>query len=44
MCCLQAKPYKYRCSACQAAVASELANRLFHALGKGLFHVTQNIM
>ena len=27
--CLQAKPYKYRCSSCQAAVTSELANRLF---------------
>ena len=30
MCCLQAKPYKYRCSSCQAAVTSELAHRLFH--------------
>ena len=31
---LQAKPYKYRCSSCQAAGTSELANRLFHVLGK----------
>ena len=35
--CLQAKPYKYRCSSCQAAVTSELANRLFHVLGKDYF-------
>ena len=37
--CLQAKPYKYRCYSCQlqAAVTSELANRLFHVLGKDYF-------
>ena len=35
--CLQAKPYKYRCSSYQAAVTSELANRLFHVLGKDYF-------
>ena len=35
--CLQAKPYKYRCSSCQAAVTSVLANRLFHVLGKDYF-------
>ena len=37
MCCLQAKPYKYRCSSCQAAVTYKLANRLFHLLGKDYF-------
>ena len=45
MCCLQAKPYKYTCSSCQAAVTVTcvLANRLFHALGKDYFMFTQNI-
>ena len=35
--CLQAKPYKYTCYSCQAAVTSELANRLLHVLGKDYF-------
>ena len=35
--CLQAKPYKYQCSSCQAAVTSELDNRLIHVLGKDYF-------
>ena len=35
--CFQAKPYKYRYSSCQAAVTSELANKLFHVLGKDYF-------
>ena len=35
--CLQAKPYKYTCYSCQAAGTSELANRLFHVLGKNYF-------
>ena len=37
MCCLQTKPYKYRCSSYQAVVTSELASRLFHVLGKDYF-------
>ena len=32
--CLQAKPYKYQCSSCQAVVT---ANRLFHVLDKDYF-------
>ena len=32
----------YRCYSSQAAVTSELTNRLFHVLG--IFYVTQNIM
>ena len=35
--CLQAKPYKYTCYSCQAAVTSELANGLLHVLGKDYF-------
>ena len=35
--CLQAKPYKYTCYSCQAAVTYELANRLLHVLGKDYF-------
>ena len=35
--CLQAKPYKYRCNSCQAAVTSKIANRLFHVLGKDYY-------
>ena len=35
--CLQAKPYKYTCYSCQAAVTCVLANRLFHVLGKDYF-------
>ena len=35
--CLQAKPYKYTCYSCQAAITSELANRLLHVLGKDYF-------
>ena len=41
MCCLQAKPYNYRCYSCQAAVTSVLANRLFHVLGKDYFMYTK---
>ena len=41
--CLLAKPYKYRCSSCQAAATSELANRLFYVLGKDYF-MLHNIM
>ena len=37
MCCLQAKPYKYTCYSCQAAVTCALANGLFHVLGKDYF-------
>ena len=40
--CLQTKPNKYRCSSCQAAVTSELANRLFHVLGKDYFMLHKN--
>ena len=35
--CLQAKPYKYTCYSCQAAVTCVLANRIFHVLGKDYF-------
>ena len=35
--CLQAKPYKYTCYSCQAAVTCVLANRTFHVLGKDYF-------
>ena len=35
--CLQAKPYKYTCYSCQAAVTCVLANRLLHVLGKDYF-------
>ena len=35
--CLQAKPYKYRCSQAAVHVTSELANRLFYVLGKDYF-------
>ena len=44
MCCLQAKPYKYRYSSCQVAVTSELANRLFHLLGKNYFMLHKNLI
>jgi len=35
--CLQAKPYKYTCYSCQAAVTCVLTNRIFHVLGKDYF-------
>ena len=37
--CLQAKPYKYTCYSCQAAVTYVLANRIFHVaiIGKDYF-------
>ena len=35
--CLQAKPYKYTCYSCQAAVTCVLANTLFNVLGKDYF-------
>jgi len=35
--CSQAKPYKYTCHSCQAAVTCVLVNILFHVLGKDYF-------